>query len=363
MYVIPSAAFEQVYFAMQTLTITRPDDLHLHLRDGAAMRSVVNHTAARFARAIIMPNLTPPIVSVERALAYRRRILAALDKRHEFEPLMVLYLTDNTPAAEVEKAAASEFVHAFKYYPAGATTHSDQGVTDINKAGRALEAMMKHGLPLLVHGEVTDPKIDIFDREAVFIERALTPLVKEFAELKIVFEHVSTRAAVDFVRAADGPVAATITPQHILLNRNDLFNGGIQPHHYCLPVLKAEADRRAVLSAAVSGNPRFFLGTDSAPHARRAKEAACGAAGIFSAHAALELYLEAFEQAGALDKFEAFGGHYGASFYGLARNRTTITLIRRSQSIPAMLPLGQDQLTPFRAGGQCAWQIDGEDRS
>ena len=348
---------------MQALTITRPDDLHLHLRDGAAMQSVVNHSAARFARAIIMPNLTPPVVNVEQALAYRGRILAALDRRHAFGPLMVLYLTEHTPPAEVEKAAASEFVHAFKYYPAGATTHSDWGVRDINRAGRTLEAMMKHGLPLLVHGEVTDPEVDIFDREAVFIERVLAPLTRQFPELKIVFEHVSTRAAVDFVLAAAGPVAATITPQHILLNRNDLFSGGLRPHHYCRPVLKAEGDRRAVLAAAVSGNPKFFLGTDSAPHARGAKESACGAAGIFSAHAALEFYLEAFEQAGALDKFEAFSSHYGADFYGLARNRGTITLIRQAQSIPALLPLGEAELTPFRAGGECAWRIDGAGRS
>ena len=363
MYVIPSAPFQQVYFAMQTLTITRPDDLHLHLRDGAAMQSVVNYSAARFARAIIMPNLQPPVVSVEMALAYRRRILAALDKRHEFEPLMVLYLTDNTSAAEIEKAAASEFVHAFKYYPAGATTHSDQGVRDINQAGAILEAMMKRGLPLLVHGEVTDPDVDIFDREAVFIDRVLAPLSAEFPELKIVFEHISTRAAVDFVLAADGPVAATITPQHILLNRNDLFKGGLRPHHYCRPVLKAEADRRAVLAAAVSGNPKFFLGTDSAPHARPAKESACGSAGVFSAHLALELYLEAFEEAGALDKFEVFASHYGAAFYGLAPNRGAITLIRRAQTVPARLPLGEDELTPFRAGGECAWRIAGAERS
>ena len=360
---IPSAAFQPVYFAMQALTITRPDDLHLHLRDGAAMRSVVKHTAARFARAIVMPNLTPPVVNVEQALAYRGRILAALDRGHAFRPLMVLYLTEHTPPAEVEKAAASEFVHAFKYYPTGATTHSDWGVRDINRAGKTLEAMMKHGLPLLVHGEVTDPAVDIFDREAVFIERVLAPLTRKFPELKIVFEHVSTRAAVDFVLAAAGPVAATITPQHILLNRNDLFSGGLRPHHYCRPVLKAEADRRAVLAAAISGNPKFFLGTDSAPHARGAKESACGAAGIFSAHAALEFYLEAFEQAGALDKFEAFSSHYGADFYGLARNRGSITLVRQAQSIPALLPLGEAELTPFRAGGECAWRIDGAGRS
>ena len=272
---------------MQTLTITKPDDLHLHLRDGKSMASIVNHTAAQFSRAIAMPNLKPPVVTTEMALAYRDRILKSVEEQYKFEPLMTLYLTDNTSTEEIEIAARSDFVKALKYYPAGATTNSDQGVTDIKKTYSVLEAMMNTDLPLLVHGEVTDSNVDVFDREAVFIDNVLVPLVNDLPDLKIVFEHITTRAAVEFVMNASINVAATITPQHILLNRNDLFKGGLQPHHYCLPILKAEDDRKAVLEAATSGNPKFFLGTDSAPHARSAKENSCGCAGIFSAHIAL----------------------------------------------------------------------------
>ena len=356
-YMIPFTLSEYNDCFMQTLTLTKPDDLHLHLRDGEAMVSVANFTAAQFARAIIMPNLKPPVVNTEMALAYRGRILQSIDEQYAFEPLMTLYLTDNTSVEEIVKAADNEHIKALKYYPAGATTNSDQGVTDIKKTYAVLEAMMKQDLLLLVHGEVTDEDVDVFDREAVFIDRVLSPLVKDFPDLKIVFEHITTRAAVDFVLASGDNIAATITPQHVLLNRNDLFRGGLQPHHYCLPILKAEDNRQAVLDAATSGNPKFFLGTDSAPHARNAKETSCGCAGIFSAHIALELYAEAFESAGALDKLEAFASHYGADFYGLPRNREQVTLIKQEQSIPATIPFADEELVPFRANGTCAWQL------
>ncbi len=342
---------------MQTLTITKPDDFHLHLRDGVVLANIVNHTAAQFARAIVMPNLKPPVVNTEMALAYRDRILQCVDKKYNFEPLMTLYLTDNTSAEVIKVAAESKMIKALKYYPAGATTNSDQGVTEIKKTTAALEAMMEQGLPLLVHGEVTDNDVDVFDREAVFIDRMLAPLVQDFPELKIVFEHITTRVAVDFVLQSNSNIAATITPQHILLNRNDLFKGGLQPHHYCLPVLKAEDDRLAVLDAAISGNSKFFLGTDSAPHARNTKETSCGCAGIYSAYAAIEMYVEAFESAGQLDKLEAFSSHYGADYYGLPRNEEQITLIKNNLTIPATLPLGDNELVPFRAGGTCSWQL------
>jgi dihydroorotase len=291
------------------------------------------------------------------ALAYRDRILKCVDEKYNFEPLMTLYLTDNTSAEVVKVAAESGVVKALKYYPAGATTNSDQGVTDIRKTAVALEAMMGKGLPLLVHGEVTDHDVDVFDREAVFIDRVLAPLVQDFPDLKIVFEHITTHAAVDFVLQSGGKVAATITPQHMLLNRNDLFTGGMQPHHYCLPVLKAETDRLAILDAATSGNPKFFLGTDSAPHARNTKETSCGCAGIYSAYAAIEMYVEAFDKASKLDRLEAFSSRYGADYYGLPHNEEQITLIKQTQTIPATLPLGDNELVPFRAGGTCSWQL------
>lgn len=342
---------------MQSLTITKPDDFHLHVRDDAAMESVINHSAARFARAIIMPNLKPPVLTTDEALSYRQRILAGIDDRHEFEPLMTLYLTDNTSAAEIEKAAASGFVKALKYYPAGATTNSDQGVTDIKKAYPALQAMSDSGLLLLVHGEVTDNHVDIFDREKVFIDKVLKKIVADFPDLKIVLEHITTRAAVEFVLQADTHVAATITPQHMLLNRNDLFRGGLRPHHYCLPILKAEDDRQAVVAAATSGNPKFFLGSDSAPHARNLKESDCGCAGMYTAHAALELYTEAFARAEQLDRLEAFSSFHGADFYGLPRNTGKVTLVREKQTIPTAYPFGDDELVPFRAGESCAWRL------
>jgi dihydroorotase len=342
---------------MQTLTITKPDDFHLHLRDGVALSSVVNHTAAQFSRAIVMPNLKPPVVNTEMALAYRERILQCVDEKYNFEPLMTLYLTDNTSADTIKTAAESSIIKALKYYPAGATTNSDQGVTDIKKTYAALEAMMETRLPLLVHGEVTGDDVDVFDREAVFIDKVLMPLVKKFPELKIVFEHITTRAAAEFVIGSNDKVAATITPQHILLNRNDLFKGGLQPHHYCLPILKAEDDRQAVSAAATSGNPKFFLGTDSAPHARSTKETSCGCAGIYSAANALEIYAEAFDAAGQLDKLEAFASHYGADYYELPRNTEQMTLVKQEQTIPETLPFGNEEIVPFRAGGTCSWQL------
>jgi dihydroorotase len=342
---------------MQTLTITKPDDFHLHLRDGAALASIVNHTAAQFARAIIMPNLKPPVVTTEMALEYRNRILSCIDEKYHFEPLMTLYLTDNTSIEEINTAVQSEAIRALKYYPAGATTNSDQGVTDIKTTYPVLEAMMKQGLPLLVHGEVTDSNVDIFDREAVFIDKVLLSLVKEFPELKIVFEHITTRVAVDFVLSANENIAATITPQHILLNRNDLFKEGLRPHHYCLPILKVEDDRQAVLDAATSGNAKFFLGTDSAPHERKSKENSCACAGIFSAHIGLELYVEAFEAAGQLDRLEAFASFYGADFYGLPRNKDKVTLIKEGLSVPETIAFADSVLVPFRAGETCSWQL------
>ena len=342
---------------MQELTIRRPDDWHLHLRDGAALAAVAPFSAQRFARAVIMPNLSPPITTTAAALAYRQRIVAALPAAASFTPLMTLYLTDATVPEEIDRAAASGAVVGCKLYPAGATTHSESGVTDIRRLDGVLERMSERSLTLQVHGEVTDADVDVFDREARFIERVLAPLAERLPKLRMVFEHVTTRAAVDYVCSARPGVAATITPQHLLLNRNALFQGGIRPHLYCLPVLKREADRQALLGVIGRGDPRFFLGTDSAPHARRAKEAACGCAGIFSAHAGIELYAEIFEQAGALSKLEDFAASFGADFYRLPRNRGTITLERRSWMPPAFYPMGSDELVPWRAGESIAWAL------
>ena len=339
------------------LTLIRPDDWHLHLRDGEVLASVLPDTARRFARAIVMPNLKPAITTVELARAYRDRILAALPAGVRFEPLMTLYLTDNMPPSEIGKARASGFVHAVKYYPAGATTNSASGVTDLKRVYSVLAAMEKHGLPLLLHGEVTDPDVDVFDREAVFIERHLAPLVRAFPALRMVLEHITTRAAVEFVSAAPGNVAATITAHHLLLNRNALFEGGLRPHHYCLPLLKRETHRRALVAVATGGDPKFFLGTDSAPHPRRAKESTCGCAGIYTAHAAIELYAEVFEQAGALDRLEAFASFHGADFYRLPRNRDILTLEKRSWTVPKELRFGKDMGVPLRAGETVAWRL------
>ncbi len=342
---------------MRTITITRPDDWHLHLRDGAQLRAVLPDTARRFARAIVMPNLKPPVTTTRLALEYRDRILAALPAGARFEPLMTLYLTDQTAPAEIAAARASGAVHAVKYYPAGATTHSDAGVTDIARCHGVLEAMEKHGMPLLVHGEVTDPQVDVFDRERVFIERVLAPLVARFAGLRVVMEHATTREAVEFVSAAPPRVAATITAHHLLLSRGALFAGGIRPHLYCLPVLKREAHRRALVKAATSGNARFFLGTDSAPHARHTKETTCGCAGIYTAHAGIELYAEVFAAAGALDKLEGFASRHGAQFYGMPVNGASIQLAEAPWSVPEEIAFGPDRLVPLRAGATVAWKL------
>jgi len=342
---------------MTRLTIIRPDDWHLHLRDGGHLSAVLPDTARRFARAIVMPNLKPPVTTTRLALEYRARIVAALPAGSRFEPLMTLYLTDNTPPGEIAAARASGAVHAVKYYPAGATTNSDSGVTDIGKCRAVLEAMEKHGMPLLVHGEVTDPDVDVFDRERVFIERILSPLVLRHPGLKVVMEHITTREAAEFVAAAPARVAATITAHHLLLNRNALFAGGMRPHHYCLPVVKREAHRQALVKAAVSGDAKFFLGTDSAPHARHTKENDCGCAGIYTAHAGIELYAEAFAAAGALDRLEGFAAVHGARFYGLPVNGERITLVQEAAPVPADIPFGADRLVPFRAGGTVAWRL------
>jgi dihydroorotase len=342
---------------VSSLRIRRPDDWHLHLRDGAGLRSVVPLTAAQFARAIVMPNLKPPVTTTEQALAYRRRILEALPEGMRFEPLMTLYLTDRTEPAEVDRAKASGQVHGFKLYPAGATTHSDAGVTDIRKVDAVLARMSELGVVLQVHGEVTDHNVDVFDREARYIEAVLAPVVDRFPRLRVVFEHITTREAVAFVRQARAGVGATITPQHLLMNRNALFTGGIRPHHYCLPVLKTEPDRRALLETIASGDARFFLGTDSAPHAQQTKEAACGCAGIFSAHAALELYAEAFDAADALSKLQGFASEHGAAFYGLPYNEGTVTLVKESWEVPAAYPFGSDEVVPLRAGERMQWRV------
>jgi dihydroorotase len=342
---------------MQRLTLTRPDDWHLHLRDGAHLRAVLPDTARRFGRAIVMPNLRPPVTTTEAALAYRRRIVEALPAGSRFEPLMTLYLTDNTPPAEIERAKASGVVHAVKYYPAGATTNSDSGVTDLARCHDVLAAMAEIGLPLLVHGEVTDARVDIFDRERVFIERVLAPLTERMPTLKIVFEHVTTREGVEFVREASANVAATITAHHLLLNRNALFAGGVRPHHYCLPVIKRETHRQALLEAATGASPKFFLGTDSAPHAAHLKEQATGHAGCYTAPCALELYAAAFEAAGVLDKLEAFASFNGADFYGLRRNGGTVTLKRERWTVPESVPFGEAALKPLRGGETLEWKL------
>ena len=343
------------------LTITRPDDWHLHLRDGEALASVLAHTAAQFARAIVMPNLRPPVTTVDQAAAYRDRIVAAASActpaGASFEPLLTLYLTDNTPPAEIARAAASGFVKAVKLYPAGATTNSDAGLTDIAKAYDTLAEMERLGLPLLVHGEVTDPEIDLFDREKAFIDEHLVRVIERFPSLRVVFEHITTADAAAFVKAAPATVGATITAHHLLYNRNHMLVGGIRPHFYCLPILKRNTHQDALLDAATSGNPKFFLGTDSAPHAKHVKEAACGCAGCYTAHAAIELYAEAFEQRNALDKLEGFASCHGPDFYGLPRNTDRITLVREDWVGPTELPLGEQVVIPLRAGEKLRWRL------
>jgi dihydroorotase len=339
------------------IDLIKPDDWHLHLRDGAEMAAVLPDTARRFARAIVMPNLKPPVTTVVAARAYRERIRAALPAGMAFEPLMTLYLTDNTPPEEVRAARASGFVHGVKLYPAGATTHSDAGVTDLARCAPALDAMADCGMPLLVHGEVTDAHVDVFDREAAFIERVLAPLLRRMPGLRVVFEHITTAQAAAFVRDAGPNVAATITAHHLLLNRNALFQGGIRPHHYCLPVLKREEHRRALVAAATSGSPKFFLGTDSAPHARHTKESDCGCAGLYTAHAGIELYAEVFEAEGALGRLEGFASRHGPAFYGLPVNTERVSLEKRPWVVPAELAFGAHALVPMRAGGTVAWTL------
>ena len=338
------------------ITITRPDDWHLHLRDGQALNAVAPFSAKQFARAIIMPNLNPPVTTVVQAVEYLDRILAAVDGT-DFEPLMTLYLTDNTPASEIVAARKSCFIKGLKLYPAGATTNSDAGVTDIRRCDAALEEMQKAGLPLLIHGEATAPDIDIFDRENIFIEKTLQPLTQRFPELKIVFEHITTKEAADFVLQSADNIAATITPHHLLFNRNAMFQGGLQPHHYCLPVLKRDSHQQALLEIIRSGSNKFFLGTDSAPHAKSKKESACGCAGIFSAHAAIEIYTSIFEQQNALHNLEAFASFNGPDFYGLPRNSKTITLTKEDWQIPEEYSLGADKLVPFLAGHTINWKL------
>jgi len=342
----------------QILTLTRPDDWHLHVRDTAAMAHVIGHTAQQFARAIIMPNLKPPVTTTEQALGYRQRILDQLPGDTGFTPLMTLYLTDNTPADEIWRARESGHVYAVKLYPSGATTNSDAGITDIRKTYKTLEAMAEAGMPLLVHGEVTDPAIDVFDREKVFIETQLIPMRKAIPGLRVVLEHITTKDAVDYINSENDSIAATITAHHLLMNRNAMFQGGINPHHYCLPILKRETHRQALIQAIRSGNKRFFLGTDSAPHAQGAKESSCGCAGIYTAHAAIELYAEAFEQADALENFEAFCSFNGPDFYGLPRNTDKISLSKTDWQVPEQYPLTEiEKLIPFRAGKTIHWKL------
>ena len=341
---------------LSEITITRPDDWHVHLRDGEALKTVVPHTAAQFARAIVMPNLRPPVTTAAAAIAYRGRILAALPKNTRFQPLMTLYLTDNLPPDEIKRAKDAGVV-AVKLYPAGATTNSDAGVTDLRKTYKTLEAMQREGLLLLVHGEVTAPEIDLFDREAVFIETQLIPLRRDFPQLKMVMEHITTREAAQYVHGADAFMAATITAHHLLYNRNAIFTGGIRPHYYCLPVLKREAHRVALVEAATGGSSKFFLGTDSAPHPAHLKEHAAGCAGCYTAHAALELYAQAFDAAGALDQLEGFASFHGPAFYGLARNKDTVTLRRETWTPPESFAFGEGQLRPLAAGEPLAWRM------
>ena len=341
-----------------SLTLTQPDDWHLHLRDGAALQSVVAASSAQFARAVIMPNLASPITTVNAAKAYQAQILAAVPATHNFQPLMTLYLTDNTTVAEIEAAAACEQVYAVKYYPAGATTNSDAGVTNLSRCYPVLEAMADLGLPLLIHGEVTDPNIDIFDREAVFIETVLAPLLEKIPDLKVVLEHITTQAAVDFILQGEDRLAATLTVHHLLLNRNHIFQGGIRPDYYCLPILKRASHQTALCAAAISGSTRFFLGTDSAPHAQNKKYTACGCAGIYSAPVAMPLYAQVFEQLGALDKLEAFASFYGADFYGLPRNSGTISLKKQTWCVPERLDFAENShISPFFAGREINWQM------
>jgi len=342
---------------VSALVIPRPDDWHLHLRDGAALAAVLPFTAARFARAIVMPNLNPPVTTTAAALAYRERIRAAVPAGAQFEPLMTLYLTDRTPVEEIARARSTGGVLGCKLYPAGATTHSAAGVTDVRRLDAVFERMAEAGLVLQVHGEVTDPAVDVFEREPRFIDTVLAPLAERHPRLRIVFEHITTRAAVEFVLGAREGIAATLTPQHLLMNRNALFAGGLRPHHYCAPVLKAEGERLALLDAVVRGSPRLFLGTDSAPHARSAKEAACSCAGVFSAHAGIELYAEVFAAAGALERLEAFASIHGADFYGLPRNGGTLTLVPEPWEVPASYPFGTEELVPLRAGERIAWRL------
>ncbi len=348
---------------IQSVTMIRPDDWHLHVRDGAMLAHVLPHTARQFGRAIIMPNLKPPVTTTAQAIAYRERILANLssfsdrDTISKFQPLMTLYLTDNTSPDEIRRAKESGLIHAVKFYPAGATTNSDAGVTALHRCYSALEAMQEVGMPLLVHGEVTDPVIDIFDREAVFIEQVMQPLRLDMPALKVVFEHITTKNAVQYVTDADGPIAATITAHHLLYNRNEIFKGGMRPHYYCLPVLKREEHRQALVKAATSGNERFFLGTDSAPHDKNLKEHACVCAGCYTALHAMELYAEAFDQAGALDKLEAFASFNGPKFYGLPRNVDTITMKRESWIVPTELPFGTGTIVPLNGGGSMNWRL------
>jgi len=342
---------------MNKLTLIQPDDWHLHVRNGDILKTVIAHTANQFARAIIMPNLNPPVLTVEQALVYREEILQALPSGSSFNPLMTLYLTSELTQEEVKKAAESEFVHAIKLYPAGATTNSDSGVSDLKGIYPILETMEQVDLPLLIHGEVTNPDCDIFDREKVFIESSLNDIVKNFPKLRIVVEHVTTKEAVDFVLAASNKVAATITPQHLMFNRNAVLAGGIRPHHYCLPIIKREHHRQALLEAATSGNPKFFLGTDSAPHLTGAKESSCGCAGCYSAYAAIELYAEVFDQAGALDKLEGFASFFGADFYKLPRNSQSITLQQETWTVPTSYQVNDKTITPLKAGEELKWKL------
>ncbi len=342
---------------MKRITLIRPDDAHVHLRDGAALRAVVADTAKRFARAIVMPNLEPPVITTADARAYRQRILEALPADTRFEPLMTLYLTEQTPSEEIFRAKESGIIHGIKLYPAGATTHSDAGVRDIAACYKIFAAMEDVDMPLLIHGEVTDASVDVFDREQAFIESHLVPLIVRFKNLRVVLEHITTRLAVDFVQAAPASVAATITAHHLLLNRNALFEGGIRPYYYCLPLLKREEDRRALIEAAVSGNPKFFLGTDSAPHSSKLKESSCGCAGIYTAHGALEFYAEIFEGANALHRLEAFASFYAADFYGLPRNTDQVTLEKQPWQVPLSLPFAEEALIPFRAGTPLDWKL------
>ena len=345
---------------MRRIRIPRPDDWHVHLRDGAALAAVAPFTARRFGRAIVMPNLRPPVTTTEAARAYRERILAAVPADSRFEPLMTLYLTEGTAPEEIERAKRSGIVHGVKLYPAGATTHSDAGVGDVHRTFETLERMAELGMPLLVHGETPDPAVDPFDREARFLDDVLAPIADRFASLRIVVEHITTRRAVEFVRSARDGIAATITPQHLLHNRGALFAGGLRPHYYCLPVLKREEDRRALVDAATSGDPRFFLGTDSAPHERATKENACGCAGMFTAHAAIELYAEVFEAAGRLDRLADFASRFGAEFYGLPPHRETLTLVEAPWAVPDSYAFGDGRLVPYRAGATVRWRIDME---